>query len=790
MNKKENIRPQLCPHESQENQPTSKSPTTAPIQSPDYPIIEKAIKPPQIPGHSDKQREINQGEKKNENPCDPYKNPPIISPHMCEISSEMKFTPRETQVTNGIGQLKNNCPTKGKDRYTLEDVKREYISSNCPPFTARKECDIPAKSATTNVTHNEAPSTKPQEIKCPQIHVSATVNQSPTLHEYSTDASENISYSNNEEQIYLEELMYENFLMEEINDNNLTEPIADTETACADKEMITECFKIFDIVESSKKYNFEEAKVPVKSKLNINTWRSYLDGYEDNQLIEHLEYGFPMSYDGPLPIADEPFKNHASATMYPDHIDKFFEKNIKNESVIGPFSNPPFGKNSHPSPLMSRPKKEPGERRIIMDLSYPCESSVNKYTTREIYLGKPYKVKLPTPAQLREKIVELGPGCFMFSCDMARAYRQIRSDPREWPRSCMKWRGCWYVDLSALYGNPWSCAQMQRTTDAVRHIVAKENIDVLNYIDDIIGINRSEEKAHKQFARLKEIMGELGLELAEHKQCLPTCEIIWLGIKFSSLKMNYSIPEEKLQEILNLLETCKEKQKWKLRDYRSLLGKLLHITSICPHFRLFLNRLLPLIREVKNDKYVTMDHEAMADIEALKKIIPLSNNTAMIQRQPTTKDDILVDATLKGVGGVMGELAYACDLPKKIKDLKLPIQHLELLNILVGLRMFAHHIVNKVVNVYTDNTCAQAVIKNGKSRDGYLLKVARAIWLLLTAAGAEIIIHWIDTKSNYIADALSRYSTSIPARKIVHNEKLTLLHVPHFYFELDHPLAL
>ena len=115
---------------------------------------------------------------------------------------------------------------------------------------------------------------------------------------------------------------------------------------------------------------------------------------------------------------------------------------------------------------------------------------------------------------------------------------------------------------------------------------------------------------------------------------------------------------------------------------------------------------------------------------------------------------------------------------------------MELLNILVGIRMFSHFYVNKAINIYTDNTVARAVIQNGKSRDSYLLKVARAIWLTLTAAGSVAIIHWIDTKSNHLADALSRYPTLLAARKIVQSSNVELLHCPAFYFEVDFNYAL
>ena len=51
------------------------------------------------------------------------------------------------------------------------------------------------------------------------------------------------------------------------------------------------------IIKQSAIPNFMGARIPVPSQLNINAWKSYLTGYWDNQIVDLLQYGFPLNFD-------------------------------------------------------------------------------------------------------------------------------------------------------------------------------------------------------------------------------------------------------------------------------------------------------------------------------------------------------------------------------------------------------------------------------------------------------------------------------------------------------------
>ncbi len=74
-----------------------------------------------------------------------------------------------------------------------------------------------------------------------------------------------------------------------------------------------------------------------------------------------------------------------------------------------------------------------GGRYVILDLSYPAGGSVNDGVSKESYLGEKFKLNLPSVLTLRDAIREQGKGCKLWSTDMSRAYRQLRSDPSDYP---------------------------------------------------------------------------------------------------------------------------------------------------------------------------------------------------------------------------------------------------------------------------------------------------------------------------------------------------------------------
>ena len=233
---------------------------------------------------------------------------------------------------------------------------------------------------------------------------------------------------------------------------------------------------------------------------------------------------------------------------------------------LGPFEHPPFSPWCQINALLSRPKKFSADRCIIMDLSwpYPPLHSVNASTPMDLYLGQPLKLRLPSPQDLCELIRQAGPGCFLFSADVARAYRQLPLDPSDWCLTCLHTDSRIYVDVSLPFGPRWAAACCQRVTSLVTHELASQHVTTLCYIDDFAGVSTNVQQAKADFSKLQQLINDLGLQEAKHKAFPPSQALIWLGLLFNTKDMT-TIPEPKLADIQHLVRQWADKHSAHIR---------------------------------------------------------------------------------------------------------------------------------------------------------------------------------------------------------------------------------
>ena len=68
-------------------------------------------------------------------------------------------------------------------------------------------------------------------------------------------------------------------------------------------------------VKLGNKPNFLGARIPVPSQLNVNQWKHYLVDYWDKQLLEFLQFGFPLGFNRQCTLKSDS-NNHKSAVEY------------------------------------------------------------------------------------------------------------------------------------------------------------------------------------------------------------------------------------------------------------------------------------------------------------------------------------------------------------------------------------------------------------------------------------------------------------------------------------------
>ena len=211
------------------------------------------------------------------------------------------------------------------------------------------------------------------------------------------------------------------------------------------------------------------ARIPLQhTGLKLEMWRKHLIGYENVELCQYLEFGFPIGLQqDPAPELASSFSNHGSSYKYFSWIDEFIATGLGYSELSGPMACPPFS-NLQISPLMTAVKK-PDSRRAVFDASFG-DSSLNSNTPSEYYLGMPIDYAYPKIEDFKHFVLRLGRGCFIYKRDLSRYFLQIPLDPVEYPKVGFVWRGLFFFFCGFMFGLKHAGLQGQRITTAVTWI--------------------------------------------------------------------------------------------------------------------------------------------------------------------------------------------------------------------------------------------------------------------------------------------------------------------------------
>ena len=453
-----------------------------------------------------------------------------------------------------------------------------------------------------------------------------------------------------------------------------------------------------------------------------------------------MEFGWPIGYMSPA-VPQSILQNHASSLAFPAHVDHFIDTELKHDALIGPFpqTHPPFT-DVVTSPLMSRPKKNSEHRRIIMDFSFPIWHAVNSGIPKDTYLGLPYKLHYPTIDDYVHMILNHGPGCFLYKMDLARAFRMLPADPLDYPLLGLYWNDHLYIDTAIGFGLRMGSMTCQRVTNAIGHIMGTfYGATTLQYVNDCIGVEADESTASAAYANLCNLVAELGLQEAPDKLCPPSSRMEFIGVTLTpSLVLSASLATK--------------------HQLQSLLRKLHHVAKCVKPARLFVSRMLDTLCSAPNRGRFTVDDNIQRDLQWFGNFLPSYNGRNLMEYAgiDTTDLGLEVDACLTGVRGVFEHEFYHASIHSDIPLCQCHITHLEFRNILIAVKVWKHRFTGHHVRVNCDNMDSVYILNTGRSRDKFLLKCAREIWLLAARHDFNISAVHVSSQANAHADALSR----------------------------------
>ena len=290
-----------------------------------------------------------------------------------------------------------------------------------------------------------------------------------------------------------------------------------------------------------------------------------------------------------------------------------------------------------------------------------------------------------------------------------------------------------------------------------------ESCAIFAYIDDFIIVSNKGD-AMRHFSKLSDLFDELGLPMNEDKRSPPSRVLTCLGITINLDNNSLAIEASKLEEIYAHCLQVRSKSSISRRQFQSLLGKLIYLHKCIKPARIFINRILALFRDNPQAKKIKLTGEFFKDINWFLTFLPHFSGSTKIFKEPIDQGSSLyIDACTTGVGGIWNNRVYAAPIPA-FNDFDPGIVHLEMLNILVALRVWAKSWASSMVTFYCDNMAVVQVVESGKTKDSFLSTCMRNIWLTTATYNIDLHIRHIEGRKNTIADALSRiYSKNICA---------------------------
>ena len=159
--------------------------------------------------------------------------------------------------------------------------------------------------------------------------------------------------------------------------------------------------------------------------------------------------------------------------------------------------------------------------------------------------------------------------------------------------------------------------------------------------------------------RLKTAFRYLDIPVADDKLVGPATNLPYLGIEIDTVSFTISIPDEKVNDLMEQMPWWCGRRTCTLKELQSLNGKLNFFSKAIQPGRMFTRRLIDLTCSVKKpNHYITINKEAREDIHWWCDLLNFHNRSSFIPdpRKIYSTDIMLFTdaARFRGMGAIYG----------------------------------------------------------------------------------------------------------------------------------------
>ena len=437
-----------------------------------------------------------------------------------------------------------------------------------------------------------------------------------------------------------------------------------------------------------------------------------------------------------------------SALQRPEVIGEYLARECAEGRVIGPLDRAQFPM-VHTRRFGVIPKGSTGKWCLILDLSSPEGHRVND-GIQESLCSLSYMSVDDAVYAVREK----GRGTLLAKVDIRSAYRIVPVHPEDWWLLGMLWDGSIYIDTALPFGLKSAPKIFNAVADTVEWIAKQQGVGtILHHLDDFLIVG---DPGPVECAAQLTILLAVAMEKLEG----PATVLTFLSIEMDTSEMALRLPEQKLQELKQLVARWIGKRSCLKRDIQSLVGKLQHACKVVVPGRTFLRRMFELLSiTAKSQHHIRLNQAFRSDLLWWHTFLSSWNGVSMMRglQSISPNEKVFTDASgVTGCGAWWGKSWLQLKWVAGMAFGSLPITQKEVLPVVLACVVWGWQWYQKTVLVHCDNEAAVTVLNSGYSRDPHIMHLLRRLFFIKAHFQINLRATHIPGAENIQADAISR----------------------------------
>ena len=428
--------------------------------------------------------------------------------------------------------------------------------------------------------------------------------------------------------------------------------------------------------------------------------------------------------------------------------------------MAGPFSVVPFNGEIIISPIGLVEKKSKDDYRLIFDLSYPRNKSVNDGIDHDLCT-----VQYTNFDKAIEMVHDLGQGSFLTKIDIQSAFRLLPIHPKDFRLLGMSHLDKYYVDKTLPFGCSISCAHFERFSTFLEFCIRNHTDSEfwIHYLDDFLAGNEQLDTAKCIKRKALDLFKYFGVPYAPEKNEGPTTKLTFLGIEIDTIAMVVRLPTDKVKNLLDTIESfiTKYQQKVTLKQMQSLIGKLNFACRAIRPGRPFCRRFINTTIGLSNpNHHIRISSSVLHDLLVWKEFLTSHNGVSVMLPNSWEDNETLQfytdSAGSLGWAIIFGKKWVAAPWPQHMSVCKRNNAFLELFPIVVAMMIWGHKLTNSKVIFNCDNMAVVNMISQQTSRDPDCMTLIRKMVLICLRHNILFKSKHVSGSKNLLADSLSR----------------------------------